>query len=194
MKKYTRTVVVIVILAVLGVTYYYYLSNRTPKLDATDKSIVNEELAALTTRNIEENYPESVKEVVNLYMRITKLYYTSSLSDEQIATLAKQGRLLYDPELKSKQTDEEYLEALKQDISDYKAVKRYISDFKLEGSSNVKYTTLDGKKYASILALYYIREGSELKYSYTKFTLRQDEAGHWKLLFWELADETDINE
>lgn len=194
MKKYTRTVVVIVILAVLGVTYYYYLSNRTPKLDATDKSIVNEELAALTTRNIEENYPESVKEVVNLYMRITKLYYTSSLSDEQIATLAKQGRLLFDPELKSKQTDEEYLEALKQDISDYKAVKRYISDFKLEGSSNVKYTTLDGKKYASILALYYIREGSELKYSYTKFTLRQDEAGHWKLLFWELADETDINE
>lgn len=194
MKKYTRTVVVIVILAVLGVTYYYYLSNRTPKLDATDKSIVNEELAALTTRNIEENYPESVKEVVNLYMRITKLYYTSSLSDEQIAALAKQGRLLFDPELKSKQTDEEYLEALKQDISDYKAVKRYISDFKLEGSSNVKYTTLDGKKYASILALYYIREGSELKYSYTKFTLRQDEAGHWKLLFWELADETDINE
>lgn len=194
MKKYTRTVVVIVILAVLGVTYYYYLSNRTPKLDATDKSIVNEELAALTTRNIEENYPESVKEVVNLYMRITKLYYTSSLSDEQIAVLAKQGRLLFDPELKSKQTDEEYLEALKQDISDYKAVKRYISDFKLEGSSNVKYTTLDGKKYASILALYYIREGSELKYSYTKFTLRQDEAGHWKLLFWELADETDINE
>ena len=90
--------------------------------------------------------------------------------------------------------DAEYLESLKQDIADYKKVNRYISDFKLEGSSNVKYKTLNGQKYATILGLYYIREGSGLEYSYTKFTLREDAQGHWKLLYWELADESDINE
>ena len=108
--------------------------------------------------------------------------------------LASQARLLFDDELKSKQTDAEYLESLKQDIADYKKVNRYISDFKLEGSSNVKYKTLNGQKYATILGLYYIREGSGLEYSYTKFTLREDAQGHWKLLYWELADESDINE
>lgn len=192
MKKYLKTVIVIAVLAVLGLSSYYYLSNRAPQEDATDKSVVNEELAALTTRDFENNYPESVKEVVKFYMRITKMYYTSSLTEEEVEMLGKQARLLFDTELKSKQTDAEFLEALKQDIAEYKAANRYISDFKLEGSSDVEYSTLDGKKYASIMGLYYIREGSNLVYSYTKFTLRQDEAGRWKLLFWELADETDI--
>lgn len=194
MKKYARTILAFAILAVLAVSYYYYLSNRTSKQDATAQAVVNEELAALTSRDLANNYPESVKEVVKLHMRMSKMYYTEDLTDEQIEALAKQERILFDDELKSKQTDAEFIVSLKKDITDYKAIKRYISDFKLEGSSNVKYMTLDGKKYASILGLYYIREGSDLKYSYTKFTLRQDEEGHWKLLYWELADETDIEE
>lgn len=194
MKKYARVTLAIAILAVLGVSYYYYLSNRQPKQEAAHQAVVNEELAQLKTKDIEQNYPESVKETVNLFMRISKLYYTEDLSDEDINVLAKQARRLFDDELKGKQTDSEYLESLKQDIADYKNVNRYISDFKLEGSSNVQYKTLDGQKYAAILGLYYIREGSELQYSYTKFTLRQDKEGHWKLLYWELADETDISE
>ena len=194
MKKYARVTIAILIMAALGVGYYYYLSNRQPRHDATQQSLVNEQLAQLKTKNIEQNYPESVKEVVNLFMRISKMYYTSSVSDEDLGILASQARLLFDDELKSKQTDAEYLESLKQDIADYKKVNRYISDFKLEGSSNVKYKTLNGQKYATILGLYYIREGSGLEYSYTKFTLREDAQGHWKLLYWELADESDINE
>lgn len=194
MKKYVRVTLAIVILAVLGVTYFYYLSNRQPRQEAAQQALVNEELAQLKTKDIEQNYPESVKETVNLFMRISKLYYNADLSDEDISVLAGQTRLLFDDELKAKQTDSQYLESLKQDIEDYKKVNRYISDFKLEGSSNVEYKTFEGKKYASILGLYYIREGSELQYSYTKFTLRQDKDGHWKLLYWELAEETDINE
>ena len=147
MKKYARVTIAILIMAALGVGYYYYLSNRQPRQDATQQSLVNEQLAQLKTKNIEQNYPESVKEVVNLFMRISKMYYTSSVSDEDLGILASQARLLFDDELKSKQTDAEYLESLKQDIADYKKVNRYISDFKLEGSSNVKYKTLNGQKY-----------------------------------------------
>ena len=115
MKKYARVTIAILIMAALGVGYYYYLSNRQ-----------------LKTKNIEQNYPESVKEVVNLFMRISKMYYTSSVSDEDLSVLASQARLLFDDELKSKQTDAEYLESLKQDIADYKKVNRYISDFNLK--------------------------------------------------------------
>ena len=132
MKKYARVTIAILIMAALGVGYYYYLSNRQPRQDATQQSLVNEQLAQLKTKNIEQNYPESVKEVVNLFMRISKMYYTSSVSDEDLGILASQARLLFDDELKSKQTDAEYLESLKQDIADYKKVNRYISDFKLE--------------------------------------------------------------
>ena len=109
MKKYARVTIAILIMAALGVGYYYYLSNRQPRQDATQQSLVNEQLAQLKTKNIEQNYPESVKEVVNLFMRISKMYFTSSVSDEDLGILASQARLLFDDELKSKQTDAEYL-------------------------------------------------------------------------------------
>jgi hypothetical protein len=109
-----------------------------------------------------------------------------------VVTLGTQARKLFDSELKSKQTDTAFQEALLKDVEEYKAANRYISDFKLQESSDVKYYTFQDKKYADIVGAYYIREGSKLEYSYTKFTLRQDSAGHWKILFWELADEDDI--
>ena len=138
MKKYARVTIAILIMAALGVGCYYYLPNRQPRQDATQQSLVNEQLAQLKTKNIEQNYPESVKEVVNLFMRISKMYYTSSVSDEDLSVLASQARLLFDDELKSKQTDAEYLESLKQEKEDYKKVNKYISDITHQGSSKIK--------------------------------------------------------
>jgi hypothetical protein len=192
MKKYVRITIAILLLAALGIGYYYYLSNRTQKKDATDVTVSNDEMAVLTTRDFDNNYPESVKEVVRFYMRITKQYYADSTTTEQVSTLGSQARKLFDSELKSKQTDSAFQEALQKDVEEYKAANRYISDFKLQESSDVKYYTFQDKKYAEIVGAYYIREGSKLEYSYTKFTLRQDSAGRWKILFWELADEDDI--
>ena len=57
MKKYARVTIAILIMAVLGGGYYYYLANRQPRQDATQQSLVNEQLAQLKTNNIEQNYP-----------------------------------------------------------------------------------------------------------------------------------------
>ena len=120
-------------------------------------------------------------------MRIAKQYYGSSVSEEQLEKLGRQARYLFDDELKSKQTEQEYINALKQDVSDYKNANRYISDFKLDSTSNINYQTLKDKKYASIDTVFYLRENYNLVYSYTKFTLRQDNSGNWKILYWELT-------
>lgn len=120
-------------------------------------------------------------------MRIAKQYYGSSVSEEQLEKLGRQARYLFDDELKSKQTEQEYINALKQDVSDYKNANRYISDFKLNSASNINYQTLKDKKYASIDTVFYLRENNNLVYSYTKFTLRQDNSGNWKILYWELT-------
>ena len=48
-----------------------------------------------------------------MYARITKAYYKTSLTDEQIEALGTNARKLFDNELKSKQTDKEFLDALK---------------------------------------------------------------------------------
>jgi hypothetical protein len=51
----------------------------------------------------------------------------------------------------------------------------------------VNYTKFQGKKYATLYVTYSVRENGSLELSKTKFTLRQDSSGNWKILFWELA-------
>ena len=189
MKKYLKTVIVVSIMALLCVGYFFYLSNRRETKDSTDKSVDNQELAALTTKDIEKEYPESPKEVVKLYARITKAYYKTELTAEQIEALGTRARLLFDDELKGTQPDEECMEALKADIADYRSAGRYVSDFAIDGSQAVKYTTLEDKQYASLIVLYNVREGSKLYNSYTRFVLRKDDAGRWKILYWELVND-----
>ena len=185
MKKYGRTIIVI---AVLGLGYYYYLANKDTGKDATDIAADTSEVSVLISKDIMANYPESPKDVVNLYARITKAYYDTSLTNEQIEALGKQARLMFDDELKNTQTDADFYEKLKEDIGNYNSTKTRISSYVIQSAAKTKYSTFKDRQYASIALVYYLRQGDKLIDSPTKFTLRKDDDGHWKILFWELTE------
>lgn len=188
MKKYGRTIIVIAVLVALGLGYYYYLANKDTGKDATDIAADTGEVSVLISKDIMANYPESPKDVVNLYVRITKAYYDTSLTDEQIEALGKQARLMFDDELKNTQTDADFYEKLKEDIGNYNSTKTRISSYVIQSAAKTKYSTFKDRQYASIALVYYLRQGDKLIDSPTKFTLRKDDDGHWKILFWELTE------
>lgn len=188
MKKYGRTIIVIAVLVVLGLGYYYYLANKDTGKDATDIAADTSEVSVLISKDIMANYPESPKDVVNLYARITKAYYDTSLTNEQIEALGKQARLMFDDELKNTQTDADFYEKLKEDIGNYNSTKTRISSYVIQSAAKTKYSTFKDRQYASIALVYYLRQGDKLIDSPTKFTLRKDDDGHWKILFWELTE------
>lgn len=188
MKKYGRTIIVIAVLVALGLGYYYYLANKDTGKDATDIAADTSEVSVLISKDIMANYPESPKDVVNLYARITKAYYDTSLTDEQIEALGKQARLMFDDELKNTQTDADFYEKLKEDIGNYNSTKTRISSYVIQSAAKTKYSTFKDRQYASIALVYYLRQGDKLIDSPTKFTLRKDYDGHWKILFWELTE------
>ena len=188
MKKYGRTIIVIAVLVALGLGYYYYLANKDTGKDATDIAADTGEVSVLISKDIMANYPESPKDVVNLYARITKTYYDTSLTDEQIEALGKQARLMFDDELKNTQTDADFYEKLKEDIGNYNSTKTRISSYVIQSAAKTKYSTFKDRQYASIALVYYLRQGDKLIDSPTKFTLRKDDDGHWKILFWELTE------
>lgn len=192
MRKHWKMVIIVIICAALCLGYYYYLANKPAEKDATDQAVQNEELAYLTTRNISDNYPKSVRDVVKLYARITKEYYEPDITDEDIEKLGHQARLLFDDELKGTQTDDEFMQALKDDINVYRSNDARINSFSIQSASDTKYTTFNNRDYASLQLAYYIREGSNLHTSGTKFTLRKDNSGKWKILYWELVDSVDL--
>ena len=82
---------------------------------------------------------------------------------------------------------------LKEDISIYRNNDARISSFSLQSANDTKYTTFNNREYASLQLVYYIREGSNLRTSGTKFTLRKDNSGKWKILYWELVDSVDLS-
>ena len=188
MKKYGRTIIVIAVLVALGLGYYYYLANKDTGKDATDIAADTSEVSVLISKDIMANYPESPKDVVNLYARITKAYYDTSLTDEQIEALGKQARLMFDDELKNTQTDTDFYEKLKEDIGNYNSTKTRISSYVIQSAAKTKYSTFKDRQYASIALVYYLRQGDKLIDSPTKFTLRKDDDGHWKILFWKLTE------
>lgn len=188
MKKYGRTIIVIAVLVALGLGYYYYLANKDTGKDATDIAADTSEVSVLISKDIMANYPESPKDVVNLYARITKAYYDTSLTDEQIEALGKQARLMFDDELKNTQTDADFYEKLKEDIGNYNSTKTRISSYVIQSATKTKYSTFKDRQYVSIALVYYLRQGDKLIDSPTKFTLRKDDDGHWKILFWELTE------
>lgn len=188
MKKYGRTIIVIAVLVALGLGYYYYLANKDTGKDATDIAADTSEVSVLISKDIMANYPESPKDVANLYARITKAYYDTSLTNEQIEALGKQARLMFDDELKNTQTDADFYEKLKEDIGNYNSTKTRISSYVIQSAAKTKYSTFKDRQYASIALVYYLRQGDKLIDSPTKFTLRKDDDGHWKILFWELTE------
>lgn len=188
MKKYGRTIIVIAVLVALGLGYYYYLANKDTGKDATDIAADTSEVSVLISKDIMANYPESPKDVVNLYARITKAYYDTSLTNEQIEALGKQARLMFDDELKNTQTDADFYDKLKEDIGNYNSTKTRISSYVIQSAAKTKYSTFKDRQYASIALVYYLRQGDKLIDSPTKFTLRKDDDGHWKILFWELTE------
>ena len=188
MKKYGRTIIVIAVLVALGLGYYYYLANKDTGKDAIDIAADTSEVSVLISKDIMANYPESPKDVVNLYARITKAYYDTSLTNEQIEALGKQARLMFDDELKNTQTDADFYEKLKEDIGNYNSTKTRISSYVIQSAAKTKYSTFKDRQYASIALVYYLRQGDKLIDSPTKFTLRKDDDGHWKILFWELTE------
>lgn len=194
MKKYGRTIIVIAVLVALGLGYYYYLANKDTGKDATDIAADTSEVSVLISKDIMANYPESPKDVVNLYARITKAYYDTSLTDEQIEALGKQARLMFDDELRNTQTDADFYEKLKEDIGNYNSTKTRISSYVIQSVAKTKYSTFKDRQYASIALVYYLRQGDKLIDSPTKFTLRKDNDGHWKILYWELTEISSDSE
>ena len=169
MKKYGRTIIVIAVLVALGLGYYYYLANKDTGKDATDIAADTSEVSVLISKDIMANYPESPKDVVNLYARITKAYYDTSLTDEQIEALGKQARLMFDDELKNTQTDADFYEKLKEDIGNYNSTKTRISSYVIQSATKTKYSTFKDRLYAEIALVYDQRQGEKRIDSPTKF-------------------------
>lgn len=183
---------IFIILAALIVGYYFYLSNR--KVDNNDSIAKKTPLTEITDRDLEKNYPGTPKSVVTYYSNILKVMYSGNLSDKDVENIAAQLRGIFDDELLTLNPYDEYLKRLQDEIKDYKSAGRTIADYVIENNSNMEFLTYKEKDYAKIDVMYFMHEGKNIIKNYEKFTLRKDDSGRWKILYWEVGKASDMEE
>lgn len=185
--KGTKGMIILFILIIMVLIYYAYLSNRNVVEEEVKQEVTRVQDVLL--RDLEIQYPPSPKEVLKYYCEITECFYNETYSEEELTKLAMKIRQLYDDELIADKTDEVYMADLKKDIDNYKEKSIEISSYATSASTDVIYSTVDGKEYASLYCTITLRQSTDLSTLIHKFLLRKDTEGHWKILGWTIADK-----
>lgn len=183
MKKTTpKVIIVFICLIVALVGYYAYLSNKDKeaKEEAT-MTVVQETLS----RDLQTDYPATVKEVIKYYNQILRCFYNEECTDDEIDALGQKARELYDDELLEINELGTYMIRLRGDIDDYKSNNRRISSAVVAASTNVIYFEEDGFSFARIRSAYNIMEDKKSYPSQLVYLLRKDDHNHWKIYGWE---------
>lgn len=187
-NKATRFTVIAIILVVIVVGYYAYLSGKQQdrKEEAAFTAVEN-----TLSRSLELDYPPTPKEVIKYYNEILKCFYNEECTEEEIEALGNKARELYDAELLANNEQEVYLMNLKADIQDYKENNRRITHTAVAASTSVVTFEEDGYEFARIMCGYSIMEGDKSHPSNQVYLLRKDENKHWKIYGWEPQEVFD---
>jgi len=184
--KYVKVAMTVALLAVLGVLIYFHISNVEPKEKPTGDKV--DVVAQLLSRDIENNYPSTAREVAILFTDIQKCYYNEDINEEQLGKLAALARTLFDEKLLAENPYEKYYEDLKLEISEYAKAKRVIKSVVVDKGSDVQYVTVDGVRSASLNITYYLKENHGNSKIIETYILRKDEFGKWRIYGWDIAD------
>lgn len=192
MKKTTpKVIITFICLLTLLVGYYAYLSNK----DRNEKEeVVMTTLQEALSRDMQNDYPATPKEVLKYYNVILKCFYNEECTEEELDDLGQRARELYDAELLEANELGTYLIRLHSEVADYKDKNRRIASSAVAASTNVDFFEEDGFEFARILCVYNIMEGDVNKPTRIMYLLRKDEDRHWKIYGWEDAANLEVTQ
>lgn len=176
-KNGIKSILIVVFCACLCVGYFYYLTQKTGGKEAAMK-----EAEQIISKDLENSYPKTAREVVKFYNRILKCYYSQEFSEEQLAQLTEQARLLMDEELQQKNPADLYLQSVKEDISDFDKEDKTIYNINLEDSNEIEYKTVKGRECAYVDVTYYMKGKGKSERASQTYILRRDNDNAWRIL------------
>ena len=185
MKKTTGTkgfTTVILLFVIIGLLFFTYLSNRTNKSpDVTTDS----EAQQLLNYDFENEYPKTPRETVKLHCDYLKNVYGDKFAEEDLYTVNKNIRQLFDMELLEINAENEQLQKMKDELLLYKENKQKIVSYSLPEGSQVEKNTENGVEYAKLKVTLNLRVGSSPVSATQEYILRKDSMGQWKILGWQ---------
>lgn len=190
MKK-VKTVLIAVIAIGLVVGFYYYLTNRTPR-SVEDMTEVNE-VTSVLSRNLDNDYPGTPREVVKFYNRALLCLYNEEYSEEEFAKLLQQIRGMMDEELLEENPQDVFYSNMQADVEVFHEADRTINTSTVCDSDEVVQQTVEGRECAYVASSYFVRSPKAYTRSNQQYILRKDDDGKWKILGFVLLGGEESN-
>lgn len=184
MKRLQGVLLVIVIAVGFGLIAY-----KSDGLNSKKKP--NAELETITKLDLENAYPESQIDVLDLFCRITKEFYNKENSEKDIAALANKMRHLFAEQLLVANPYDKYMDNLLAEIKDYKSVNRVIIFYKIDRIFKENVASVDGVEMTSMRIKFDLVDANDSDIEvYEKIVLVKEE-GKWKVLGWSETEPFD---
>ena len=182
--------VVVIILAV-----FLFLNQREANSIFSKEDGKNTEAQNILAKDIDRNYPATVREVVRLYSRISQCYHNQVISEEEFKALAEMQRKLFDEEFLENNPLESFTNNLSAEIEAAKAREDTMVTWRVQKQSSVENWQDGDNSFASIVACYTMSaKGEGYTRTFEEFLLREDENDRWKIVGWRLTDPIEIED
>ncbi len=186
-KNLTRFTLLICLILIAGIFVYYRYMNREKKTES--ESIPATEVEKLISKDLDEGYPETAKEVLNLYLRYVQCIYNSNPEDEQMQSLMGQLRKLYHSELLAANQNDAQFKKMQAELKKFAEDKIKIATCTVD--SSVKKKTIKGKECALLQVAFLLSNSDGYTKSYQKFVLAIENE-RWKILGFQKISDTAI--
>ena len=181
-----KAVIMAVLLAIVIVSVYFILVVRGEKKQSDEDNLVLSDVQEITTLDLDRTYPQTEKDVLDLYGRIMKVLHAGGYTDEEFNTIESKLEGIYDDELLANQTD--CYQAIKDEVTQKQEDGYTISNFVVCDDEAIIHKVEDGRDCASARVLYSVKHSGKTMTTYYIYVLRKDDEGRWKILGWSISD------
>lgn len=187
-KWLTMLVAVSVVIVLTFVSYQKKQANEAVKNE--EKTKVSD-IDNVLMRNLEEDYPASVREVIKYYYKVLQCMFNGEATDKEIVKLIDKERALFDDELLKKNEYSDFVKGRNKEIKQYKKRDVKLLKFVIQDSDEIRYWQNNKSEMASIKAHIFMTGKKTYKDVYQEYVLRKDKNGQWKILAWDnTSDES----
>ncbi len=175
-----KTAVIAIVLVVIVLIYFNHLSNKSSR-ERTER--IETEVEQLINYDMLGEYPKTPRDVVKMHCRYFKIFYSESLSDDELVLLNQQVRHLYSKELLSYNPENINLNELKDNIEEMKKEKYSYRVYELPEASQIKEYTQNGVNMATMEITVTLDMDDSMGYMYIQYVLVEED-GKWKIQGW----------
>lgn len=193
--KNAKWLTMLVAVSVVIVLTFVSIQKKQTKeeLEKEEKASISK-IENVIMRDMEDEYPASVREVVKYYYKVLQCMYNGEATDKEIIKLIDQERAMYDKDLLKKNEYSDFVRGRKKEIKSYERKKIKLLKFVIEDNDEVRYWQNNKSEMASIKAHIFMSGKKKYKDIYQEYVLRKDKNGKWKILSWDNTTDNEQEE